>query len=298
MFFKESSSPMAVEVNKISKTFRTTKALEKVDLKVMEGEMVALIGPSGSGKSTLLRLLSGLDRADNHSFNTVRILGSVIQKNGSLARDVREIRANVGFIFQQFNLVGRLTLLTNILTGMLARVPTWRTLSGSFTRAERMEALEALERVGMLKYAGQRTSTLSGGQQQRGAIARALVQQARVILADEPIASLDPQSAKKVMETLSTLNQEDGLTVLVSLHQIDYAFRFCPRSIALKNGRVVFDGPTGDLNPDLLRHVYGDQLLEEDEELILGGQDLAVPAWKGARGGEEGKRSFSAQSLT
>lgn len=246
----------AVEVFGLSKTFAGRRALDAVDLRVAPGEMVALIGPSGSGKSTLLRHLSGLVPGDRGR-GEVRVLGRTVQSGGRIGRDVRATRSRVGFVFQQFNLVGRLSLLTNTLAGMLARVPTWRSAAHWFTAAEQREALRALERVGIAEHAAQRASTLSGGQQQRGAIARTMVQRAQVILADEPIASLDPESSHRVLAALAGLNRTDGVTVLVSLHQIDYAWRYCPRAMALKDGRVVFDGATRDLTPALLRQVYG-----------------------------------------
>jgi len=257
----------AIVIENLSKTFRSCKALDRIDLTVDSGEMVALIGPSGSGKSTLLRHISGLVAGDNHSASRVSVFGKAAQKNGVVAGDIRKIRSDVGFIFQQFNLVGRLSLLTNILTGMISRIPAWRSLLGWFHTEEKLAAMEALHRVGMDAYAGQRASTLSGGQQQRGAIARALLQQARIILADEPIASLDPKSARLVMEALQRLNRDDGLTVVVSLHQINYAFRFCSRSVALKDGKIVYDGPTESVSQDLLEQVYGSRLdeLEGDE---------------------------------
>jgi phosphonate transport system ATP-binding protein len=254
----------AVEITNLSKTFGTHTALKRVSLTIGQGEMVALIGPSGSGKSTLLRHLSGLVSSDRHEKSIIKVMGKLVQRDGIVSGNIRMIRSDVGFIFQQFNLVGRLSLLTNILTGMLSRIPVWRSLFGVFLRREKMAAMEALRRVGIDNYAGQRASTLSGGQQQRGAIARSLLQKAKLILADEPIASLDPQSATLVMEALRSLNREDLLTVVVSLHQIDFAFRYCPRSIALKDGQVIYDGPTRDLTVELLREVYGSDYLEID----------------------------------
>jgi phosphonate transport system ATP-binding protein len=254
----------AVEITNLSKTFGTNTALKRVSLTIGQGEMVALIGPSGSGKSTLLRHLSGLVSSDRHEKSIIKVMGKLVQRDGIVSGNIRMIRSDVGFIFQQFNLVGRLSLLTNILTGMLSRIPVWRSLFGVFLRREKMAAMEALRRVGIDNYAGQRASTLSGGQQQRGAIARALLQKAKLILADEPIASLDPQSATLVMEALRSLNREDLLTVVVSLHQIDFAFRYCPRAIALKDGQVIYDGPTRDLTVELLREVYGSDYLEID----------------------------------
>ena len=179
------------------------------------------------------------------------------QRDGHIAGNIRELRADIGFVFQQFNLVNRLTVLTNVLTGLLFRVPLWRSLLARFNRAEREAALAELAAVGIAEQAYQRAGTLSGGQQQRAALARTLVQRARIILADEPIASLDPESSRNVMDILSRINRERGLTVLVSLHQIDFALRYCPRTIALHQGRVVYDGPSKNLDPATLRRIYG-----------------------------------------
>jgi len=170
----------------------------------------------------------------------------------------------VAMIFQQFNLVDRLPVMTNVLAGALHRMPAWRWALGRFTDDERRLALDALQRVGIEACAWQRASTLSGGQQQRAAIARALVQGARVVLADEPIASLDPASCRRVMEHLATLNREGGVTVLVSLHQVQFAFAYCPRTVALRAGEVVFDGPTQELTAQRLTELYG----EQTEELL------------------------------
>jgi phosphonate transport system ATP-binding protein len=248
--------PDAIEIETVTKTFGKRRALNRVSIRVAPGEMVALIGPSGSGKSTLLRHVSGL-LAGDRGLGSIRIFGREAQKNGVVSPDIRSIRSEVGFIFQQFNLVGRLPLLTNVLAGMLARVGTWRSLLAWFSREEKLRAMKALGRVGLAEYAAQRASTLSGGQQQRAAIARAMEQRARIILADEPIASLDPESARCVMECLTALNQQDGVTVLVSLHQVQFALQYCPRSIAMKEGRVVYDGPSADLTSTALRNIYG-----------------------------------------
>ncbi len=254
-------TPWVIEVSRLSKTFQTEQALHQVSFNIAPGEMVALIGPSGSGKSTLLRHLSGLVRSDRTPSH-ITLMGERVQKNGLVTPHMRRLRGNIGFIFQQFNLVGRLPLLTNVLVGMLAEVPLWRSVMRWFTYTEKRRAMDALQRVGMAAYSTQRASTLSGGQQQRGAIARAMVQQATVILADEPIASLDPESSRQVMESLARLNREDGVTVLVSLHQIDFAMRYCPRSIALRNGAVVYDGPTSNLTVAKLQEIYGPHMAE------------------------------------
>jgi phosphonate transport system ATP-binding protein len=253
----------AIEIESLNKTFGRHKALRRVGIRVAPGEMVALIGPSGSGKSTLLRHVSGLVAGDRGS-GSIRIFGREVQKNGCVTRDIRHIRAEVGFIFQQFNLVGRLPLLSNVMAGMLARVGTCRSLLGWFRRDEKRRAMHALYRVGLAEYAAQRASTLSGGQQQRAAIARAMEQRARIILADEPIASLDPESARLVMECLTALNRNEGVTVLVSLHQVQFALQYCARSIAMKEGRVVYDGPSAELTPTALRNIYGLKSAEFD----------------------------------
>ena len=246
----------AVDIDHVSKTFGKRHALHRVSLRVEAGDMVALIGPSGSGKSTLLRHISGLVAADRTS-GCIRVCGREVQAAGRITPDIRRIRSGVGFVFQQFNLVGRLSLLTNVLAGMLARVGTFRSLLGGFSPEEKQRAMHALQRVGLADYAGQRASTLSGGQQQRAAIARAMEQRARILLADEPIASLDPESARLVMECLTALNRQDGVTVIVSLHQVQFALQYCPRSVALKEGRIVYDGPSSGLSGAALRNIYG-----------------------------------------
>ncbi len=251
----ESITP-AIEIHHISKSFGKRQALQRVSLRISPGEMVALIGPSGSGKSTLLRHIAGLVGGDRDS-GAIRLFGKKVQRRGVVSRHIRTIRSEVGFIFQQFNLVGRLPLLTNVMTGTLSRVGTLRSLLGIFPREEKSRAMAALQCVGLAEYAAQRASTLSGGQQQRAAIARAMQQRARIILADEPIASLDPESARIVMELLQCMNRDEGVTVLVSLHQVQFALQYCPRSIAMKEGRVVFDGPSCELTPAALRQIYG-----------------------------------------
>ena len=258
----------AVEVRNLSKTFNGgRRALDDVSLRIAPGEMVALIGASGSGKSTLLRHLAGLVAADrNSNCCTVSIDGSCVQQQGRLTAEVRRIRGNVGFVFQQFNLVNRLSVITNVLIGTLSRLPLWRTMLFWFPEHERRLAMNALQRVGIADWAFQRAANLSGGQQQRAAIARAIVQRARLVLADEPIASLDPEAARRVMESLTEFNRADGVTVLVSLHQVQFAMRFCPRTVALRDGRVVFDGPSAALTPEKLGELYG----TDAEELLLG----------------------------
>ena len=270
----------AIEVRGLSKSFRADrKALDDVTLHIAPGEMVALLGASGSGKSTLLRHVAGFITGDAGA-GEILVNGRHVQRNGRLARNVRKVRGEIGFVFQQFNLVGRLPVITNVLVGMLARVPKWRSLLRIFTADEVQDGLDALAQVGIDDYAFQRASTLSGGQQQRAAIARTLVQNASVILADEPIASLDPESSRRVMSLLRQINRTRKVAVLVSLHQVDVAMRYCPRVVALRHGKVVYDGPSAALTPGMLRDLYGteaDELLHDsvpDEDVST----AAMPA--------------------
>ncbi len=244
----------AVVTRELSKSFAHCQALDKVSIQIEEGEMVALLGASGSGKSTLLRHLPGFVTS---SSGEIDVLGQTVQAKGKLMPQFKQVRSRVGFVFQQFNLVNRLPVITNVLIGQLYETPWWRSLFMRFTVEQRQKALEALASVGIEQAAWQRASSLSGGQQQRAALARCLVQKAKIILADEPIASLDPEASRKVMVLLQQLNQEHKCTVLVSLHQVEFAIRYCARTIALNAGRVVYDGPSSDLTPDLLAELYG-----------------------------------------
>ncbi|GAA0640255.1 phosphonate ABC transporter ATP-binding protein [Halomonas beimenensis] len=252
----------SIIVERLSKTFGRSPVLRDIGFEIHAGEMVALIGPSGSGKSTLLRHLVGLTRADRHG-GRVRLQGREVQAAGRLVSARRHERCRVGYIFQQFNLVGRLSVLTNVLVGRLGRMPRGRALLARFTEAERAMARRALARVGLAELADQRANTLSGGQMQRVAIARVLMQDAEIILADEPIASLDPRSAQEVMQILQRIHEEDGRTVVITLHQVDVARRFCKRAIALKDGRLYFDGPIGGLTDARLTALYDNAGLDE-----------------------------------
>jgi len=253
----------ALSIEQLNKRFIPGRAaLNAINISVNHGEMIALIGASGSGKSTLLRHIAGLITADAGSNSRIEINGKCAQAQGKVSKDIRQIRKRVGFIFQQFNLVDRLPVHTNVLVGLLHRLPLWRGLLGLFNAQEKSQAYEALKRVGIAECHAQRASTLSGGQQQRAAIARTLVQGADLILADEPIASLDPESSRNVMDILSKINREDGSTIIVSLHQVEMAIKYCPRVIALHKGSVVYDGLSENLTPALLRELYGVQVDE------------------------------------
>jgi phosphonate transport system ATP-binding protein len=263
-------SAPAVEVANACKCFlRGSPVLRNVDLKIEPGEMVALIGASGSGKSTLIRAIAGLTTIDRNTGDggEIRIFGRPMQANGRVTGEAGALRARVGVVFQQFNLVSRLTVLTNVLLGLLGQMPRWRGCLGWFSGEEKQRAMRSLARVGIEPHALKRGSELSGGQQQRAAIARTLMQGAEVLIADEPIASLDPSSARRVMDILADLNRSEGITILVSLHQVEYALRYCPRVVALRDGKVVYDGASSLLTPAFLSELYG----AESEELFLPG---------------------------
>jgi phosphonate transport system ATP-binding protein len=251
-----------VQARHVSKSFAKTRVLNGVCLEIHRGEMVGLIGASGAGKSTLIRAIAGLtpiDRGGNGAGPDGEILlfSQSMQHRGRIARHANTLRTRVGVVFQQFNLVPRLSVLTNVCLGGLGRMPLVKATFGRFSRDEKRHAMQALARVGIADHALKRGGDLSGGQQQRAAIARTLMQQAEFIVADEPIASLDPNSARRVMDILADLNRRDGITILVSLHQVEYALRYCARTIALRAGQVVYDGPSQALTPEFLASIYG-----------------------------------------
>src|SRR4051812_41834194 len=237
--------------------------------------MVGIIGRSGAGKSTLLRLINRLIDPTN---GTIRSDG--VDVTALRGRDLRDWRARTAMIFQQFNLVGRLDVLTNVLCGRLNRVPATRMLFKLFTPAERALAIRALDRLGLAEVAMIRADALSGGQQQRVAFARALMQQPRILLADEPIASLDPHNAKVVMDALADINRRDGITVLTNLHTLDTARTYCRRIIGMSQGRVVFDGTPAQLTEPVLQQIYGpgDPAVVLDERLTSTGLPIGAAA--------------------
>jgi phosphonate transport system ATP-binding protein len=275
-------SSAAIEVIGIAKSFRAgTPVLRDIGFSIEQGEMVALIGASGSGKSTLIRAIAGLISIDRPSSRSgaagagrIQILGESMQEDGRICASAARLRARVAVIFQQFNLVPRLSVLTNVCLGLLGQIPAWRGTLARFRGAEKQRAMQALARVAIAEHALKRGSELSGGQQQRAAIARTLVQGATVLIADEPIASLDPRAARRVMDILAALNREDNITVLVSLHQVEYALSYCRRTIALRDGRIVYDGPSSALTASFLSELYG----AESEEVFLPGRLGAQPA--------------------
>ena len=247
---------IVLKASSVHRSFGSHRALRDISLEVRRGERVALLGASGSGKSTLIRCLCGLETTDPDG-GRIEAFGQLLQARGRVSPDIRALRRRIGVIFQQFNLVGRLSVMHNVMTGLSADAPLWRALSGRYDLNDQARALDALDAIGLAPQAFQRASTLSGGQQQRAAIARVLLQGAEVVLADEPVASLDPQSTHRVMEQLAALNRDAGMTLVVSLHHVALAQRYCDRVVALRDGALVYDGPTAALTPGFLQHLYG-----------------------------------------
>ena len=243
-----------IRIRRLSKEYPGgTRALDDVSLEIGDGEFVALIGPSGAGKSSLLRCVNGLVAPTS---GEVVVDGLTV--TGAPDERLRQVRAGIGFVFQQFNLLRRLTVLDNVLIGRLAHSSRWRSLIGWFDPTDVARARGVLERIGLDGLADRRVDTLSGGQQQRVAIARALVQGPRIMLADEPMASLDPALSRTVMELLRSINREDGITVVTSLHVLGLARDYGQRIIALREGRVVHDGPPESLTGGAAGVIFGD----------------------------------------
>jgi len=236
----------------VTKRFGTNAAVDNVSISVDEGTMLGIIGRSGAGKSTLLRLTNRLiDPTEGSIRFGPREIGALKGK------ELLDWRADCAMIFQQFNLIPRLDVLTNVMLGRANAMGFVKSVFKLFSDAERHEALLALERLGIVETALQQAGTLSGGQQQRVAIARALMQNPKMILADEPIASLDPMNAKLVMDALRAINREEGMMVVCNLHTLDTARAYCDRIIGMRQGRVVFDGTARELTTDAAREIYG-----------------------------------------
>lgn len=241
-----------LEIHSLTKRFGHATAVRNVSLTIPAGQMVGVIGRSGAGKSTLLRMLN---RLESPTEGTIRFGNQRI--DALRGRELLAWRGRCAMIFQQFNLVPRLDVLTNVLLGRISNHGVITSMFKRFTDAERAMAVMALERLDLVDKALQRADTLSGGQQQRVAIARAMMQQPELLLADEPIASLDPRSAAMVMDALRRINREDGITVLCNLHTLDTARQYCDRIVAMYHGEVVFDDVPAALTQDVVRRIYG-----------------------------------------
>ena len=250
--------PPILSIQRLTKVYPNgTRALNDVSLDVERGEFLVLIGLSGSGKSTLLRCINRLVEPTSGS-----ILFDGQDVTAARGSELRRLRRQMGMIFQQFNLVKRSSVFSNVLAGRLGYRSTWRTLTGRSTAEDIELAFDNLQRVGILDKAYQRADALSGGQQQRVGIARALMQRPRLMLADEPVASLDPATSHSVMKYLEEINRKDGITVLCSLHFLSLARRYGTRVIALKGGRIAFDGKPAEIDPGRFREIYGEDAVE------------------------------------
>lgn len=252
-----------IEFKEVSKVFPNgVVGLKQINLKIEPGEFVAIIGLSGAGKSTLLRSINRLNEISE---------GDILIDSRSITnasnRDLRKVRRNIGMVFQQFNLVKKHTVQKNVLTGRLGYYNNFQTLFGMFTREDYMRAENALERVGLSDKLQVRSDSLSGGQQQRVSIARTIVQEAEIVLADEPVASLDPITSQTVMRDFQKLNQELGRTILMNIHSVDLARQFATRIIGMRAGEIVFDGTAAEATDAKLNEIYGAQIFEDQTEL-------------------------------
>ena len=241
----------SLKIKNLKKKFKDISAVNDINLEIKEGKIIGIIGRSGAGKSTLLRMINRLVDPSEGSieFNDINI-------TSLKGRSLRKWRSECAMIFQQFNLVEPLDVLTNVLIGSLGRNYSLLNLIGIFSKEEKINALRNLDRFDLSEKALQKAGTLSGGQQQRVAIARALMQKPKILLADEPISSLDPKNAKRVMDDMMKINREDGITVICNLHSLDVAKKYCDRLIGLSDGKVVFDGTPDDLTAEISKELY------------------------------------------
>ncbi|CAM4473913.1 phosphonate ABC transporter ATP-binding protein [Paenibacillus tarimensis] len=229
-----------------------TTALQDINLTIEQGEFVAVIGLSGAGKSTLIRCINRI-----HGITKGTIIVDKVDVSKLKGRDIRKFRRRIGMIFQSFNLVTRTSVINNVLVSFVPELPMWRKLAGVFTKQQKIKALEALDKVGILDKAFVRVDQLSGGQQQRVALARTLAQSPDIILADEPIASLDPVTSRIVMDDFKKINKEMNISVIMNIHHVEIALEYADRIIGIRKGEVVFDGPSSKVTQGILQDIYG-----------------------------------------
>ena len=230
-----------------------TVGLDDVNLTIRDGEFVAIIGRSGAGKSTLLR---SVNRMHQISSGTLTVNGVAVSSLSG--KSLRRFRRGIGMVFQSFNLVTRTTVIKNVLSACVPDMPFWRVLLGAFRKEDKIKALESLDKVGILDKAYMRADQLSGGQQQRVALARTLTQGPQIILADEPVAALDPVTAKQVMQDFVRINQEMGISILLNIHHVELALEYADRIVGIRAGRIVYDGPSANVDQTVLDAIYGD----------------------------------------
>ena len=227
------------------------EALKHVDLSIEQGEFVAIIGLSGAGKSTLIRTINRM-----HDITEGRLTVDDVDVMSLQGKALRSFRRRIGMIFQSFNLITRTTVIKNVLTAFVPDMPWWRAVFGIYTKEEKLKALEALDKVGILDKAFVRADQLSGGQQQRVALARTLAQDPQIILADEPVACLDPVTAKQVMDDFRHINEDMGITILINIHHVELALQYAERVIGIRAGEVVYDGPAAKVDQAVLDSIY------------------------------------------
>ena len=250
-----------IEFKKVSKVYPNgTKGLIDVDLKIEQGEFVAIIGLSGSGKSTLIRCVNKM-----HEITSGELIVNDVDVKKLSGSDIRKFRRKIGMIFQSFNLVTRTTVIKNVLTAFVPDLTGFRKFFGIFPKECKIKSLEALDKVAMLEKAYVRVDQLSGGQQQRVALARALGQNPQIILADEPVAALDPVTSNQVMEDFRKINKENKITILLNIHDVDLALKYCDRVIGINKGRIVYDGKSSDITKEILDKIYKKDLFETGE---------------------------------
>ena len=236
-----------------------TVGLDDVNLTIRDGEFVAIIGRSGAGKSTLLR---SVNRMHQITSGTLTVNGTDVSTLSG--KSLRRFRRGIGMVFQSFNLVTRTTVIKNVLSACVPDMPFWRVLLGAFRKEDKIKALASLDKVGILDKAYMRADQLSGGQQQRVALARTLTQGPQIILADEPVAALDPVTAKQVMQDFVRINQEMGISILLNIHHVELALEYADRIIGIRAGRIVYDGPSANVDQKVLDAIYGDDAQAEE----------------------------------
>ena len=249
-----------IKFDKVNKVYPNgLHALKNVSLEINQGEFVAIIGLSGAGKSTLLRTIN---RMHDISEGSLIVNGQEIKN--LKGKDLRTFRRKVGMVFQSFNLVTRTTVINNVLTSRVPDMPLWKSIIGLYSKEDKIIALEALDKVGILDKAYVRADQLSGGQQQRVALARTLAQKPEIILADEPVAALDPITATQVMDDFKKINKELNMSVLINIHHVDLALKYADRVIGIKAGEIVYDGAAKDVTNEVLKQIYGRELADDE----------------------------------
>ena len=249
-----------IKFNNVNKVYPNGfHALKNINLEFEQGEFVAIIGLSGAGKSTLLRTINRM-----HDITDGELIVNGENVNDLKGKSLRKFRRHIGMVFQSFNLVTRTTVINNVLTSRVPDMPFYKSMIGVFSKEDKVIALEALDKVGILDKAYVRADQLSGGQQQRVALARTLAQKPEIILADEPVAALDPITATQVMDDFKRINEEMKISVLINIHHVDLALKYATRVIGIKAGEIVYDGPSNMVDSEILKQIYGRELAADE----------------------------------